>query len=64
MTIPPGRTPNHYDVTRAEQVRGYTLDDLPPNADRYLEPHDQPVGYERRVYVVWRGRTVGLFWQW
>ncbi|KAK7688376.1 hypothetical protein QCA50_008749 [Cerrena zonata] len=62
---PPGRTPNFYDPTHAEEVRGLTLDDLPAGADRFLEPHDAPLGgSEGNVYVVWRGRAPGLYYRW
>ncbi|KAK7684514.1 hypothetical protein QCA50_012461 [Cerrena zonata] len=61
---PPGRTPNVLIPTQLDEVRNLTLDDLPHTADRFLEPHDEPLPGETNVYVVWRGRVPGLYYRW
>lgn len=63
-TAPPGRTPNVYVPAQLNEVRGLTLDNLPPNVDRFLQPHDAPVPGDNHVYVVWRGHRVGLYHSW
>ncbi|KAK7675925.1 hypothetical protein QCA50_021144 [Cerrena zonata] len=60
---PPGRTPNVLIPTQLDEVRNLTLDDLPHTADRFLEPHDEPLPGKTNVYVVWRGRVPGLYYR-
>lgn len=61
---PPGRTGNTFDLTDPDEVRGLTIDDLPANADPFLEPLDNPLPGRSHVYVVWNGRVPGLYYRW
>ena len=60
----PARTPNIFNPALLDEVRGLTIDDLPPHADPFLEPHDEPLPGRSHVYVVWRGRVPGLYYRW
>lgn len=61
---PRGRTPNVFIPTLLDEVRGFTIDDLPRNVDAFLEPLDLPLPGDVHVYVVWRGRVPGLYYRW
>ena len=55
---------NIFNPALLDEVRGLTIDDLPPHADPFLEPHDEPLPGRSHVYVVWRGRVPGLYYRW
>lgn len=61
---PAPHTPNVIDYSLLDEVLGLTVNDLPPDADAFLEPFDEPLPNEHHVYVVWRGRVPGLYYRW